>query len=98
MIQKLCRRWTAAEDALLGTMRDEEVASRTGRPLSGILQRRHNKNIPLTVRQKRLWSPVEDKLVGTAPDAEIAARLQRPIKSVQGRRLEVEATTLRGET
>jgi len=31
-------------------MRDEEVAARTGNPLSGVLQRRHAKRIPLAVR------------------------------------------------
>jgi hypothetical protein len=71
-------------------MRDEEVAKRTGHPLSGVLQRRVNKRIPLAVRQKRLWTPGEDKLVGTAPDDEIAVRLERSVKSVQSRRLELK--------
>jgi hypothetical protein len=47
-------------------MRDEELAARIGRPVSGILQRRIHKKILLAVRQKRLWTAAEDQLVGTA--------------------------------
>src|SRR5688572_4165134 len=80
------RRWTPAEDALLGRMRDEEVAARTGHPRSGVIQRRQKLGIPLRVRQKPLWTRIEDALLGSRPDHEIARRLQRPLKSVQGRR------------
>lgn len=46
-------------------MGDEEVANRTGHPLSGVIQRRSHKRIPLAVRQKKLWTPLEDRLLGT---------------------------------
>jgi hypothetical protein len=64
-----------------------KVSKITGRLLSGVLQRRLGKRIPLAVRQRRLWTPAEDKLSGSAPDAEIAARFDRTIKAVEARRL-----------
>ena len=68
-------RWTAQEDALLGTMPDELLAARLGRPLSGVLTRRHDLNLPTFAPKVRLWTPEEDALLGTDLDKAIAIRL-----------------------
>ena len=80
--------WTPEDDALLGKVRDEEIAARTGHSLVAIKQRRTKKGIRLdpNLREKRPWSADEDKLIGTASDDQIARRLNRPLKSVQARR------------
>ena len=74
--------------ALLGTTRDEEVARCLGRPLSGVMQRRQDKHIPLAVPRFRLWTRTEEALLGKLPDEKVEKRLNRPIKSVQARRLQ----------
>jgi hypothetical protein len=41
--------WTAEEDALLGTMKDKEVAARTGRTEDAVSDRRYDLGVPAFV-------------------------------------------------
>jgi hypothetical protein len=80
------RPWAKEEDALLGTMRDEELAKRLGRSVMGIALRRQHAKVAKFGRVRTYWSVKEDRLLGTAPDEEIAKRLGRSQKSVTSRR------------
>jgi hypothetical protein len=80
-------RWTPQEDALLGTMPDEQLAARLGRPLSGVLTRRHDLDIPKFAPKVRAWTLEENALLGTMPDKKLARRLKRSYDAVAVRRL-----------
>ncbi len=83
--------WTAADDRLLGTRPDDQVAIFGGATVKAVVHRRAKLKIPPAAqqieRQRRSWT--EDALLGTAPDAEIAHRLGRHTSSVQSRRLKL---------
>lgn len=95
------RRWTEAENRLLGTLPDAELAGRLNRGITDleVAQRlgcpqnivRH-KRITLGIRachpltSYRLWTPAENKLLGTQPDSDIGRRLNRTRASVIRRR------------
>src|SRR5437667_8890369 len=81
------RRWTRAEERLLGTKPDAEVAALLGRTRFAVQLRRHSLGIPARYEDRSAWSPEEDKLVGTLPDTEVARILGRSIGSVKARRL-----------
>jgi len=79
------RLWTAAEERLLGTAPDVEIAARLKRTLKGVAARR--------CRLKRarvgppiVWSPEEEALLGTMSDAKLARKLGRSKSAVRFRR------------
>jgi hypothetical protein len=78
--------WDPAYDKLIGAVRDEEIAKRTGLPVNKVRNRRHRLGIPIAQPQKRRWTAEEEALLGTAPDAEVAAKLDRSENSVHVRR------------
>jgi hypothetical protein len=75
--------WLPEEDALLGTMSDEKLAKKLGRPVTTVTGRRMGKHVWL---HKRLWRPEDDKLLGTRPDREVARLLGRLKVTVSARR------------
>ncbi|MBI1178465.1 hypothetical protein GC207_13605 [bacterium] len=79
------RWWTAAEDKLLGTLSDGELARRLGRSTISVMRRRLRLGILLPV-QSRLWTLEEDALVGAMPDRELAHKLNRTPAAVKIRR------------
>src|SRR5437667_6934650 len=70
--QKNQRRWTKAEEKLLGAKPDAEVASILGRSQFAVQIRRHSLGIPARSENRSAWTPQEDKLLGTLPDSEVA--------------------------
>src|SRR6267142_1015243 len=85
------RRWTEAEDALLGTEGEEKVASRLGRTISAIIHRAARLSIPSRFHPPdRPWSNKEVKLLGKYADEEIAARSGRTVKAVEAKRESLE--------
>jgi len=84
------RPWSPEEDALLGTMPDDEVARRTRRNRTAVFLRRQNLGIPSwrasSWKARWHWTPEQDALLGTMPDAALAEKLGVPKKHVFFRR------------
>jgi hypothetical protein len=80
-----CRRWTAAEDALLGRMSDVEAARRLGRAVHSVRHRRLCLG-RLKPPPTPPWTAEEDALLGTLPDRELARKLNRSAQAVAARR------------
>src|SRR5437867_12968044 len=83
--------WTADEEALLGTMKDREVAERTGRTESAVSSRRYVFNVAAFTNRKARgkpvkWTPTKERLLGTMPDTVLARRLDCSPMSVFNRR------------
>lgn len=79
------RRWTAAEDKLLGTVPDAELARRLERSEISVMRRRLRMGIFVPGRTK-LWTSEDDALVGTMPDGELARKINRTLQAVKVRR------------
>jgi hypothetical protein len=86
-------RWTAKEDALVRTLRPEEVVKRTKRTLKAVWSRRQtlglsdgraNRRMPMTMAGR--WTPEEDRLIKRLSSAEAAKRLGRTQSAVWNRR------------
>ena len=75
--------WRAEDDALLGTVSDQEVARRLGRTTSCVKARRVRLGIASSYRRR---PPAEDGELGNVPDETPAQRLRRTVKAVQARR------------
>jgi hypothetical protein len=79
--------WTSAEDKLLGTLKDVDLAQRLGRPLEAVKQRRRQLAIaPFCPAYLRRWTEAEERLLGTLPDARLAQKLKRSVETVRTRR------------
>ena len=79
--------WTTAEDKLLGTMKDRDLAQRLGRPLEAVRERRRRLSIAHYYPDyRRLWTPAEEQLLGTMSDERLARRLKRSVETVRTRR------------
>jgi hypothetical protein len=76
------KRWSDAEDQLLGTKSDRALARKLGRSVAAVKGRRHHKRI----RFLKPWRPEDDKILGTRPDSQIARLLGRPAYTVGWRR------------
>ena len=90
--------WTAAEEQLLGTMKDKDVAVRTGRTVAAVSGHRFALGVPAFVqRSPRIghfkWTPAKNRLLGTIPDGKLAAKLGCTLNMVlnQRRRLGIKA-------
>src|SRR5207253_2453423 len=99
--------WLPEEDALLGTIPDEKLARKLGRPVATVTRRRQDKHIWLEKKPWRPedekilgicvrraapeWRPEEEALLGTAPDKEIAVRLNRSAGAVHLRMIYVSS-------
>ncbi|HEV7927352.1 MAG TPA: hypothetical protein VGR14_18515, partial [Verrucomicrobiae bacterium] len=81
------RLWTAKEDSLLGTARDEEIARKIKRSRGAVRARRNILGIPAwNVTYSCPWTAREDALLGIVPDRVLAKRLRRTFVAVQARR------------
>lgn len=80
------RPWTNAEEALLGTMTDEELAKKLDRSKIGIGVRRQRLNVPIFAPLRQPWSAADDALFRKFSNGEIVRRLGRTLSSVQNRR------------
>jgi hypothetical protein len=80
------RLWQPAEERMLGTKTDEELAVLMGRSPKAVQSRRRELGIDLKSRQVPLWTKADEKLLGTASDAEVARLLGRGERGVQLRR------------
>jgi hypothetical protein len=80
------RMWQPAEDQMLGTASDEELAVRLRRSPGAVRSRRRALGIDLQAPRNPMWTRTEEKLLGTASDAEVARLLGRGERGVQIRR------------
>jgi hypothetical protein len=85
--------WTAKEDALVRTLRPEEVVKRTKRTRKAVWSRRQtlglsdgraNRRMPITMAGR--WTREEDRLIKRLSSAEAAKRLGRTQSAVWNRR------------
>src|SRR5207247_5573050 len=84
------RRWTAEEDALVGTMLDRQLAARLGRSLHAVrLRRQKTLGLPPCNPEWKVWSKPHKALLGKLPDTEVAARTGHPLGSVKAKRQEL---------
>jgi hypothetical protein len=77
--------WTVEEEALLGTMPDQELAERLGRSGSAVSQRRQLRRRLLRPVRRR-WTATEDALVRALSPAEAARQTGRTLRAVYLRR------------
>ena len=77
------RPYTEAEEMLLGTMSDQELADKLGRTMFAIQARRIMFGIAKFNAQRRSWTDEEKALLGKLPDEEVAQRLNRTLESVK---------------
>ena len=73
--------WTPAEEALLGTMPDKDVAAKVGRTPTAVHAHRNNLGIRSFYGRKprgksASWMPAKDRLLGTMPDTNLARKLR----------------------
>ena len=78
--------WRKDEDALLGTMRDDELGRRLQRTKTAVEVRRLRLKIPVYERMYPRWSAKEDRLLGKLMDEKVARRLGRTLSGVLNRR------------
>lgn len=82
--------WTSAEEKLLGTAPDRDVARLIGRTEWAVKARRLKLHLPAISppRAKRRggWTSEMDERLGTAPDAEIAEQVGKSVSAVTHRR------------
>jgi hypothetical protein len=80
------RPWTRAEEELLGTLPDKQLARRFKRTLESVRTRRASKGIPVCDPKKHRWTADDDKLLGLRPDAQVALLLRITKEAVKHRR------------
>jgi hypothetical protein len=89
------RKWTAEEEALLGTDTDEAIASQLQRTKFAVGFRRWRLRIPrfaLSVpRRSSRWGATELAMLGRYPDDEVATITGRSLEEIQAKRLELES-------
>ena len=78
--------WQPAEDRLLGTASDEELAVRLKRTPGAVRTRRCSLGIEIKARRNPPWTRAHEKLLGTDIDAQIARLLGRGERGVELRR------------
>ena len=67
--------WDAKKLSLVGKLRDEDVAKRTGHPVGSVAAKRRQLGLPMPHSKLRRWTAEEDALLGTERDAVIAGRI-----------------------
>jgi hypothetical protein len=87
------RVWPTDHLALLGKLKDAEVAARTGRDENAVRGKRSKLGIPNPSGPG--WTAEELDLLGTAPDAEVAARIGRTEGAVTLKRCRLGIPTFR---
>jgi len=81
--------WSPAQDALVGTGPDKEIAARLGRPVAALRFRREQLGRPPCNPKWKPWTKEEKALLGTMTDAEVAVRTGHPVLSVKKARWQV---------
>src|SRR5437879_8678683 len=76
------RPWTRDEEALLGTMRDGELAKKLKRTLSCVRTRRNEKTKVRFIRTPKRWTARQLRMLGRLPDVKVARRTGRFLASV----------------
>jgi hypothetical protein len=79
------RRWTIAEEMLVGTNTDRAIARKLNRTSHSVLRKRCELEIPGFYRRKP-WTEADERLVRTLPARAAARRLRRTLKAVMHRR------------
>ena len=76
--------WRPADEKILGTRPDSQIALLLGRTLLSVVQRRRRLGIPNRWSRKiqRPWTAADDRLLGTGSDPEIAKILGRSTTAV----------------
>jgi hypothetical protein len=92
--------WVPDEIALLGTMRDSEIAKRTGRTIPAVRSRRRLLGIANFFKRKPRsqaprWTPNMDKLMGTMPDPVLAQKLKTSHAIIVNRRRKLKVPPFR---
>ena len=92
--------WTPAEDALLGTMNDKDVAARIGRSEPAVSDSRYVLGVAAFTRpaprgKQVTWTPAKDLLLGTMPDSNSARKLRCSPMVVFYRRKRLEIPAFR---
>lgn len=85
----MARRWTKKEEALLGTMRDSELATKLGRTRDSVEWKRRRLGVPPFIPRAREWTEAELRLLGSMPDAALAEQLGCSRKHVVEKRREL---------
>lgn len=67
--------WSAAEDKLLGTDADKEIARRLGRTTRAVERRREKLGIKAQHHIGKVWPKRVLALLGKVPDAQVAAMM-----------------------
>ena len=80
------RAWTPAEEALLGTRPDRELAQEMNRSVVAVAARRRRRKIPCPNPLVHPWKDSEIALLRQLPDAAVAQRTGHPLRSVQSKR------------
>jgi hypothetical protein len=75
--------WTKKEIALLGTMRDHELARLLGRHPSSVATKRQTLGVRYLRPRYRPWTANELKMLGRRPDAEIVRLTLRTTLAVR---------------
>jgi hypothetical protein len=83
------RAWTGQEKALLGTVRDVELAKKLKRSVSSVRSQRNDTTKIRFIRTPKHWTPSELRLLGRLPDAEVARRSGRFLASVRNKRMKL---------
>lgn len=84
------RIWTPEEEeALLGTMRDPDLARRLERSVSCVRTRRLAKTGIRFNKSPRQWTPAQLRLLGRLPDAEVGRRTGRFTAAVRNKRMQL---------
>jgi hypothetical protein len=93
--------WTKGEDALLGTMKDQDVAKRFGRTLDSVRDLRYHLGLPNIVKGKPIskpprWTSERERLLGTMSDTDLPLKLCCSPLSVFRRRRKLKIPRYRG--
>jgi hypothetical protein len=81
--------WTPAEDELVGTMADKQLAARLGRSVGSVGHRRRKLLRPQISPGVKRWSEADLALLGQLSDAEVVARTGHPLNSVKQKRCDL---------
>jgi hypothetical protein len=88
------RKWKRAEDKLLSTARDPEIARPLKRSLTSVRARRQVLGVAALPRYP-VWTRAQNKLLGRAPDSEVALGVNRSTPAVRKQRLKLGIAAFR---
>lgn len=83
---RLTKKWSSADDKVLGTRPDAQIAALLKRSVTNVAWRRKELGIA-PYHKINLWLPEQLALLGTMSDEEAARLTGHPVKSVEGKRI-----------